>query len=147
MSLQTDLNNDMKQAMKDREKEKLATIRMLKSAVQNEEIKKQADLTAEEEIQVLAREKKQRMESLNEFNEAGRQDLAEKIKKEIQIVDAYLPAQLTDEELADLIDQAISNTNAGSMKDMGSVMGYLMPQVSGRADGSKVSKLVQEKLS
>lgn len=93
------LNADMKTAMKNREKEKLTVIRMVKSSLQNEAIKKQADLTEEEELQVLSREVKQRNDSLHEFRKANREDLAEQVENELAIIQAYMPEQLSDEEL------------------------------------------------
>lgn len=99
MSMLEQLNADMKTAMKNREKEKLTVIRMVKSSLQNEAIKKQADLTEEEELQVLSREVKQRNDSLHEFRKANREDLAEQVENELAIIQAYMPEQLSDEEL------------------------------------------------
>lgn len=147
MSLLTDLNEDMKTAMKAKDKERLKTIRMLKSAVQNEELSKQSELTEEEEIAVLSREKKQRIDSLNEFKEADRNDLVENLEFEINIVDEYLPEQLSEEEVKGIVDQAIEQTGASSMQDMGKVMGTVMPEVKGKADGNLVNKIVKDKLS
>lgn len=134
-------------AMKAKDKEKLSTIRMLKSALQTEEINKQAELTEEEELTILAREKKQRVESLNEFKAATRQDLVDKLIKEIAIVDNYLPAQLGEEEIRTIVQETIAQTQASSMKDMGKVMGALMPKVKGKADGTIVSSVVKEELN
>ncbi|MGQ0421695.1 GatB/YqeY domain-containing protein, partial [Bacillus sp. HC-Mk] len=103
MSLLGRLNDDMKQAMKNKQKEKLTVIRMVKAALQNEGIKLQHTLTEEEEITVLAREVKQYKDSLLEFKKAGREDLVNKLQSEIQILSAYLPEQLTEEELVDVI--------------------------------------------
>lgn len=147
LSLLTDLNEDMKTAMKAKDKERLKTIRMLKSAVQNEELSKQSELTEEEEIAVLSREKKQRVDSLVEFKEADRNDLVENLEFEINIVDEYLPEQLSEEEVEGIVDQAIEQTEASSMQDMGKVMGTVMPEVKGRADGNLVNKIVKDKLS
>lgn len=147
MSVLTDLNEDMKAAMKAKDKERLKTVRMLKSAVQNEELSKQAELTEEDEIAVLSREKKQRIDSLNEFKEAGRDDLVENLEFEINIVDEYLPEQLSEDEVEELVGQAIKQTDASSMQDMGKVMGAVMPKVKGKADGNLVSKIVKDKLS
>ena len=132
----------MKAAMKARDKEKLKTIRMLKSSLQNEEIGKGSELTEEEELTVLAREKKQRVESLNEFKAANRDDLVQQLETEIAVVDAYLPEQLSEEEVRSIVQETISETQSTSMKDMGKVMGALMPKVKGKADGALVSSLV-----
>ncbi|OOR60661.1 hypothetical protein BGP34_01770 [Bacillus mycoides] len=142
MSLLGRLNDDMKQAMKNKQKEKLTVIRMVKAALQNEGIKLQHTLTEEEELTVLAREVKQYKDSLLEFKKAGREDLVDKLQSEIQILSAYLPEQLTEEELADIIKQVISEVGATSKADMGKVMTAVMPKVKGKTDGSLVNKLV-----
>ncbi|WP_000054580.1 GatB/YqeY domain-containing protein, partial [Bacillus thuringiensis] len=117
MSLLGRLNDDMKQAMKNKQKEKLTVIRMVKAALQNEGIKLQHTLTEEEEVTVLAREVKQYKDSLLEFKKAGREDLVNKLQSEIQILSAYLPEQLTEEELVDVIKQVISEVGATSKAD------------------------------
>ncbi|RDI44012.1 GatB/YqeY domain-containing protein [Falsibacillus pallidus] len=148
MSLLERLNGDMKQAMKNKEKEKLSVIRMLKAALQNEAIKLgKQELTEDEELTVLSREVKQRKDSLLEFENAGREDLAEKVRTEITFVEIYMPKQLSEEEVAQIVKHTISEVNASSKADMGKVMSALMPKVKGKADGSLVSKLVQQLLS
>ncbi|ENQ3079894.1 GatB/YqeY domain-containing protein [Bacillus sp. WLY-B-L8] len=147
MSLLSRLNDDMKQAMKNREKEKLTVIRMVKSALQNEAIKLQNSLTEEEELTVLAREVKQYKDSLLEFEKAGREDLVDKLKSEIQILETYLPEQLTEEELLAVIQQSISEVGAASKADMGKVMSAVLPKVKGKADGSQVNRLVSQLLA
>ncbi|ACK95672.1 MULTISPECIES: GatB/YqeY domain-containing protein [Bacillus] len=147
MSLLGRLNDDMKQAMKNKQKEKLTVIRMVKAALQNEGIKLQHTLTEEEEVTVLAREVKQYKDSLLEFKKAGREDLVNKLQSEIQILSAYLPEQLTEEELVDVIKQVISEVGATSKADMGKVMTAVMPKVKGKTDGSLVNKLVIQLLA
>ncbi|ENQ3104192.1 GatB/YqeY domain-containing protein [Bacillus cereus] len=147
MSLLGRLNDDMKQAMKNKEKNKLTVIRMVKAALQNEEIKLQNPLTEEEELTVLAREVKQYKDSLLEFEKAGREDLVDKLKSEIQILETYLPEQLTEEELLAVIQQAISEVGAASKADMGRVMSNVLPKVKGKADGSQVNRLVSQLLA
>ena len=148
MSLVERLNSDMKQAMKNREKDKLSVIRMVKASLQNEGIKLgKQELSEDEEITVLSRELKQRKDSLQEFDKAGRQDLVEKLQSEIAIVEAYLPKQLTEDELNAIVTQAIAETNATSKADMGKVMSAVMPKVKGKADGSLVNKLVLQNLT
>jgi uncharacterized protein len=147
MSLLGRLNDDMKQAMKNKQKEKLTVIRMVKAALQNEGIKLQHTLTEEEELTVLAREVKQYKDSLLEFKKAGREDLVNKLQSEIQILSAYLPEQLTEEELVDVIKQVISEVGATSKADMGKVMTAVMPKVKGKTDGSLVNKLVIQLLA
>jgi uncharacterized protein len=148
MSLLERLNNDMKQAMKNKEKDKLSVIRMIKATMQNEAIKLgKQELSEEEELTVLSREMKQRKDSLHEFDKAGRNDLVEKLQQEISVVEIYMPKQLSEEEIADIVKQAIVEVDATSKADMGKVMSALMPKVKGKADGSLVNKLVQQHLS
>ncbi|MER2063568.1 MAG: GatB/YqeY domain-containing protein [Alkalibacterium sp.] len=147
MSKLDDLNQDMKTAMKQKDKETLSTVRMLKSALQTEQINKGEELSEEEELTILAREKKQRVESLNEFKAAGRDDLVLKLEKELAVVDKYLPKQLSEEDVRTIVQETVAQTQASSMKDMGKVMGALMPKVKGKADGSLVSSIVKEELN
>ncbi|WP_102263638.1 GatB/YqeY domain-containing protein [Mesobacillus jeotgali] len=148
MSLLERLNNDMKQAMKNKEKDRLTTIRMVKASLQNEAIKfGKQELSDEEELTVLSREVKQRKDSLQEFEKAGRQDLVEKIQTELKHVEVYMPQQLSEEEVTAIVKEAIAETGAASKADMGRVMAVLMPKVKGKADGSLVNKLVQQHLS
>ncbi|OJG82975.1 glutamyl-tRNA(Gln) amidotransferase subunit E [Enterococcus ratti] len=136
----------MKTAMKAKDKESLQVIRMIKSSIQNEQIKEGHDLTEEEELTVLSREMKQRRDSLHEFEEAGRDDLAEKVKSEIAIVEKYMPEQLSEADIRQLVQKAITQTNASSVKEFGKVMGVIMPKVKGKADGSQVNAIVKELL-
>ena len=148
MSLLDRLNEDMKQAMKSKEKEKLSVIRMLKAALQNEAIKQgNKQLSEDEELTVLSREVKQRKDSLHEFEKAGREDLAQKIREELEIVSNYMPEQLSENEVEELVRKAIADTGASTKADMGKVMGALMPNVKGKADGALVSRIVQRHLS
>ncbi|MCA1031801.1 GatB/YqeY domain-containing protein [Bacillus timonensis] len=148
MSLLERLNSDMKQAMKNKEKDKLSVIRMVKSSLQNEGIKLgNSELTEEEELTVLSRELKQRKDSLHEFKNAGREDLVDKIQSELDILSVYMPEQLSEEQVTEIVKQTITEVNAASKADMGKVMGALMPKVKGKADGSLVSKIVQQQLS
>lgn len=147
MSLKDTLNADMKQAMKAKDKETLSVIRMLKAAVQNEEIKTGHPLTEEEELTLLAREMKQRKDSHKEFEAAGRSDLAEKAQEEIKVLSQYMPQPLSDAELEAIVQQAIQKTGAKSPKEFGKVMGVVMPQVKGKADGTQVQALVKKLLN
>lgn len=141
------INQDMKEAMKAKERDRLTTIRMIKASIQNEEIDKGRELETEEELAILSREKKQRLESYEEFEKAGRTDLMEKLEAEIEIVDKYLPEQLSDEEVRTIVNETIEEVGAESMKDMGEVMSSVMPKVQGRADGGQVNTFVREILS
>lgn len=147
MSLLNTLNDDMKTAMKAKDKETLTVIRMLKASLQNEKIKIGRELNDEEELTILAREMKQRRDSLTEFEKAGRDDLVEKAKSEITIVEKYLPEQLTLDEIKNIVSQAIQQTGATSTKEFGKVMGLVMPQVKGKADGNQVNAVVKELLN
>jgi uncharacterized protein len=147
VSLLERLNTDMKQAMKNKEKDKLTVIRMIKSSLQNEAIKNGQELSQEEELTVLSRELKQRKDSLHEFEKANREDLVEKIRTEIQYVELYMPKQLSEEEVSEIVKQAITETGASSKAEMGKVMAVVMPKVKGKADGALVNKLVQQHLS
>jgi len=147
MTLLEQLNQDMKQAMKAREKERLSVIRMVKASLQNEAIKLGKDaLSEDEELTVLTREFKQRKDSLHEFKEAGREDLVQKLDFEIEVLQEYMPKQLSETELEDIIQSTIQEVQAVSKKDMGKVMGAVLPKVKGKADGSLINKIVQKHL-
>jgi len=148
MSLLEQLNSDMKLFMKNPEKDKLIVIRMVKASLQNEAIKLKKDsLTGDEELTVLSREIKQRKDSLHEFSKANRLDLVDKVQKEIDILDVYLPEQLSEEELQAVVKETIAETGASSKADMGKVMSAIMPKVKGKADGAVINRLVSEQLS
>ncbi|MEY8441349.1 GatB/YqeY domain-containing protein [Lactobacillaceae bacterium 24-114] len=147
MSLLQQLSSDMISAMKEKDKETLSVVRMLKASVQNQQIELGHDLTPDEEVAVMSREYKQRKESLDEFNQAGRQDLVEKTEAELKIVEKYMPKQLSAEEVQDIVKKGIEKAGASSMKDFGKVMGIVMPQVKGKADGKLVNQTVKEQLS
>ncbi|MFP3811034.1 GatB/YqeY domain-containing protein [Bacillus sp. SIMBA_005] len=148
MSLLEQLNSDMKLFMKNREKDKLVVIRMVKASLQNEAIKLKKDsLTGDEELTVLSREMKQRKDSLHEFSKANRLDLVDKVQKEIDILDVYLPEQFSEEELLTIVKETIAETGASSKADMGKVMSAIMPKVKGKADGAVINRFVSEQLS
>lgn len=147
MSLVDRLNQDMKQAMKAKDKVRLSVIRMIKTSLQNESIKHGKELSEDEALTVLTRELKQRKDSLQEFERAGRQDLIDSVQEEIAIVNSYMPEQLSADELQTLIDETISEVGAKTKADMGKVMKAIMPKVKGRADGSQISHLVQSQLN
>ncbi|MFB5677265.1 GatB/YqeY domain-containing protein [Paenibacillus terreus] len=144
MNLSERLNEDMKQAMKSKDKFKLSTIRMVRSTIKNLEIELKRDLDDTELLDILSREIKQRKDALQEFEKAGRDELAESNRAEIEILSQYLPAQLTEEEIKVIVQQTIQETGASSKADMGKVMAALMPKVKGRADGKLVNQTVQQ---
>lgn len=129
-----------------KEQLRVSTLRLLISAMKNQQIEKGEELTDEEIISVLSTEAKKRRESVEEYKKGDRTDLAEKEEAEIKIVETYLPEQLSDEDVQKLVSEAIADTGAESKKDMGKVMQQLMPKIKGRADGRKVSQIVTEKL-
>ena len=137
---------DMKAAMKAREKEKLQTIRTLLSSLKNARIDKGEDLDEDDIVSVLSTEAKKRREAAEAYSEGGRAELAEKEEAELEVIEEYLPPQMTDDEAEALVDEAIETTGASSKADMGKVMGFVMPKVKGRYDGSKVKDIVLGKL-
>lgn len=147
MSLLELLNSDMKQAMKDKDKTKLSVIRMVKSSLQNEQIRSGRELTDDEMLTVLTRELKQRKDSLHEFQKADREDLVAGVEEEIKVLSTYMPEQLNEEELRAIVQEVITQVGASSKKDMGKVMSAIMPKVKGKADGALVNKTVQDLLS
>ena len=147
MSLAERISEDMKQAMKNKDKLRLSVIRMIRSAIKYAEIEQKTTLSDEQIIDVLTREVKQRRDSLQEFEKAGREDLSEAVKLELEVLKDYLPQQLTEDELRAIIQETVGQVGASTKADMGKVMGALMPKIKGRADGKLVNQLVQEKLS
>ncbi len=146
MGLKEKLLQDMKEAMKAKDKVRLSTIRMINSLIKNAEIEKRGELTDDEIVQLLMKYAKQRRESIEMYEKGGRQDLVEKEKAELAIVESYLPKQLSEEEIRDIVKQAIEETGASSPKDLGKVMKVVMPKVRGKADGSVVNRIVREML-
>ena len=148
VSLLNKLNQDMKKAMKQKDKDTLSVIRMVKSSIQNETIKLgKDDLTTDEELTILSKELKQRKDSLQEFSKANRTDLVENLEKEIHILQEYMPKQLSDQELDEIVQSTIKEIGATSMKDMGRIMKAVMPKVKGKADGARINELVRQHIS
>lgn len=147
MSLLQQLTSDMVTAMKKRDKETLNVVRMLKAAVQNEQIELGHDLDSNEELAVVSREYKQRKESLEEFENAGRVDLVNQTKKELMIVEKYMPKQLSQEDIITIVQGVIAELDAENIKDFGRVMRSVMPKVKGKAEGKVVNKIVKEQLN
>ena len=148
MMLRDRLTEDMKQAMKDKEagKLRLSVIRMVRSAAKNLEIDRHKELDDQELLEVVAKEVKMRKDSLEEFRKANRPDLLAVLEQEIAILMEYLPEQMEEAEVRDLVAQAVAEAQATSPKEMGRVMAILMPKVKGRADGKLVNRLVKEML-
>ena len=138
---------DIIEAMKSKDKDRLSTLRLLKGAMQLEEINKKRELKDEEVISLIAKQIKTRRESILEFEKASREDLKEKTQKEIEILNKYMPEQLSEEEVIKEIDIAFDEVKPTSMKDMKSLMTILNPKLKGKADMGFVSKIIKEKLS
>jgi uncharacterized protein YqeY len=146
MNLSERLTDDMKQAMKNQDKFKLTVIRMMRASVKNLEIDLKRPLDDNEVLDILSREIKQRKDSLQEFKKAGRDDLVADLVVEIEIISQYLPEQLTEEEIQEIVTQTIHELGASSKADMGKVMSALLPKTKGRADGKLVNQFVQQLL-
>lgn len=141
------IKNDMVKAMKEQDKFRLGVIRMIKSSIDMMRIDKKIEITDEVVIDVLAKELKTREESKLEFSKAGRTDLVESLDKEISIIKEYLPEPLKEEEIDKIIDNAMNEVGASTIKDMGKVMKIITPQVKGRCDMKEVSNKIKAKLS
>lgn len=139
--------NDIISAMKSKDKEKLSTLRLLKGAMQLEEINKKGELSDEEIISLIAKQIKTRKESIAEFENANRQDLIDKTVKEIDILTKYMPEQLDEEEVIKIIEEAFNEIKPTSMKDMKQMMSYLNPKLKGKTDMGFVSKQIKKRLS
>ena len=141
------LLNDLVAAMKSQDKETLSVLRMVKGAIQLEEINKKSELSDEDFIGVVSKQIKTRKESIAEFEKAGRTDLVDQTKKEIEILNKYMPEQLSEEEVLKVIDEAFNTVNPQTQSDMGKLMGFVTPKLKGKADMSLVSKTIKEKLA
>jgi uncharacterized protein YqeY len=145
--LQVQIASELLTALKSRDALRVSTLRLLISAWRYKEVEKKRNLTEVEQVEVIQTEAKKRKEAVEAFSQGGRTELAAKEKAEFEILNAYLPKALTDEEVEALVRQAITSSGAQSVKDMGRVMGVLMPQIKGRADGKHVQQLVQKHLA
>ena len=151
MSLKEQLTEDMKTAMKAKEegKQRLAVIRMVRSAIRQQEIDGNGKQALDDEgvIAIISKEVKMRKDSLEEFKKGDRQDLVAQTEADIAVLMPYLPQQLSEEEIRTFVKEAVEKSGASSQKDMGKVMGLLMPKVKGRADGKLVNSIVREMLN
>jgi len=146
MSLKTRILDDVKTAMRSHDRERLAVLRMVTAAIKQREVDGRIELDDDDVLMVLDKMCKQRRESLDQYNKAGRDDLAAQESFELELIQTYLPEQLDDTEIAALIDSAVEATGAESIRDMGAVMGNLRSQVQGRADMKQVSAAVRNRL-
>ena len=147
MDLKTRLGEDFKQALRSGDKLRVSVIRLLTALIKNREVEKRGPLTDAEVLQAIVASCKQRQEAIEPFRQGGRQDLVDKESAELEILQSYLPKPLTSEELHAMVLEAIREVQATSPREMGKVMGVLMPRVTGRADGKMVNTLVREALS
>ena len=147
MTLITEIEDEIKEAMKARDAERRDALRLILSSLKSAEKDLLRPLSEDEELQVLQRERKKRIEAAEAFRSGGREEQAEKEEEELEILEEFMPEPLSEEELERIIDDAIAENGATSMRDMGRVMKDVMPQVAGRADGSAVSQILREKLA
>ena len=147
MPLREQINEDMKAAMKSREAERLGTIRLLLAAVKQREVDERVTLDDPGVVAVIEKMIKQRKDSISQYEKAARQELADREKQEIAVLEGYLPQQLSGAEVEAIVAQAVKETGASSAADMGKVMGVVKPKLAGRADMGKVSALVKARLA
>ena len=147
MSLIRELKGELEAAMKDGDAPRRDALRLIIASLQSAEKELQRPLHDEEELQVLQRERKKRVEAADAFRAGGRDDKAAAEEAELDVLEEFMPEPLTEDELEEIVDDAIAETGATSLRDLGRVMADVMPQIAGRADGSAVSQLVREKLA
>lgn len=151
MAIKDQIMADLKEAMKAKEQDRLRVLRSLKSKLLEREISErkegEASLSDEQSIEVLMKAAKQRRESIDQFEKGGRDDLADSERKELEIIESYLPEMLSEDEIRDIAREKINDLGAEDLSDMGQVMGVMMQELKGKAEGSLVSKVVKEELS
>ena len=147
MSLIAEIKTQLEDAMREGDAARRDTLRLILSSLQGAEKELQRPLSDDEELQVLQRERKKRVEAAEAFRNAGREEQAEKEEDELDVLEEFMPEPLSEEELEEIVDDVIAEVGATSMRDIGRVMADVMPQVAGRADGSAVSQIVREKLA
>ncbi len=147
MNLIATMQKELTAAMKDRDAERRDALRLILSSLQSAEKELQRPLSEDEELQVLQRERKRRLESVEAFEKAGRDESAAKEQGELEVLEEFMPEPLSEDDLERIVDDAIAEVGATSMRDLGRVMADVMPQIAGRADGSAVSQIVREKLA
>jgi uncharacterized protein YqeY len=142
-----EIEDEIKEAMKARDAERRDALRLIVNALKSSEKELQRPLSDDEELQVLQRERKRRIEAAEAFRTGGHEDRAEAEERELAILEEFMPEPLSEEEIEEIVDDAIAEVGATSMADLGRVMADVMPQIAGRADGSQVSQIVREKLA
>ena len=147
MSLIAEIESQLKDAMRERDDARRDALRLILSSLRGAEKELQRPLSEDEELQVLQRERKKRIEAAEAFRGGDREEQADKEEAELQVLEEFMPEPLSEEEIEEIVDDVIAEVGATSMRDIGRVMADVMPQVAGRADGSTVSQLVREKLA
>ena len=147
MSLIDRMETELKDAMRDRDAERRDALRLILASLRGAEKDLMRPLSDDEELQVLQRERKKRLEAAEAFRAGGREEQAEGEEAELEVLEEFMPEPLSEDELEEIVDDVIAEVGATSMRDIGRVMADVMPQVAGRADGSAVSQLVREKLA
>ena len=147
MSLIAEIKSQLEDAMREGDAARRDTLRLILSSLQGAEKELQRPLSDDEELQVLQRERKKRVEAAEAFRNAGREEQADKEEDELDVLEEFMPEPMSEDELEEIVDDVIAEVGATSMRDIGRVMADVMPQVAGRADGSAVSQLVREKLA
>lgn len=147
MSRIATIEDEIKEAMRARDGERRDALRLILNSLRNSEKELQRPLSDDEELQVLQRERKKRVEAAEAFRNGGREEQAQAEERELSILEEFMPEPLSDDEIEDIVDDAIAEVGATSMADLGRVMADVMPQIAGRADGSVVSQIVREKLA
>ena len=147
MTLIDEIEGELKDAMKARDAERRDALRLILNALKNSEKELQRPLSEDEELQVLQRERKRRVEAAEAFRAGGREEQAESEERELEVLEEFMPEPLSEDEVEEIVDDVIAEVGATSMADLGRVMADVMPQIAGRADGSVVSQIVREKLA
>jgi uncharacterized protein YqeY len=147
MTLIAEMEGDLKEAMRAGDAERRDALRLILNSLRGAEKELQRPLKEDEELQVLQRERKRRLEAAEAFRAGGRDEQAEKEERELEVLEEFMPEPLSDDDLEEIVDDVIAEVGATSMADFGRVMADVMPQVAGRADGSAISQLVREKLA
>ena len=144
MSLKEQLASDLKESMKNKQTVRKNTVQMVRTAILQKEKDEKVTLNDDDILEVIAKQLKQRKDALPEYEKSGREDLISQLKEEMDVLMGYLPKQLTVDELRPIVEAAVKETGASSMRDMGKVMAAVMPQIKGRADGKAVNAIVKE---
>ena len=146
MSLKEKLQEDLKSSMKNKDTIRKSVVTLIRAAIKQHEVDNRVELADDDIIDIISKQLKQRKDSLAEFQKANRDDLVEETKSEIQVLEGYLPQQLSEEELEKIVIETIAEVGATSMKDMGKIMATIKPKTAGRADGRKINELVKKNL-